>query len=170
MKKTQWLTLAVVACLLIMFNPYTNPRAKSSFQAPINEDIAEARSKFQEAYNATVEAERTGTEVSQAVRELNGALDQIFQAENLAAQGDLEKAFLSTQACIQLSEDILTLTEELKQRAEALRYTRLITYGSISAVLIILGIYAFFIGRRIWRRHQRNKFMEMRLKETLESK
>lgn len=170
MKKTRWLALVVVTCLLIMINPYTNLRVKSSFQTPINEDIAEARSKFQEAYNATVEAERTGAEVNQAVVKLNSALDQIFQAENLATQGELEKAFLSTQASIQLSEDILKLTEELKQRAEVLRHTRLIAYGSISVVLIILGIYASFIGRRIWRRHRRKKFMEMRLKGGLESK
>ncbi len=170
MKKAQWLTLAVVTFLLILINPCTNLGAHSSLQTPIDEGIAEARAKFQEAYNATVEAEKTGAEVSEAVRKLNSALDQIFQAENLAAQGDLEKAFFSTQASIQLSEDISTLTQELKQRAETLRYTGLIIYSSICIVLIILGVYAFFIGRRMWRRRQRKKFMEMRVKGTLDSK
>ena len=170
MKMRLWLTLAVVTFLFILMNPCTNLRAHSSPETPIDEGIEEARAKFQEAYNATVEAERTGAEVSEAVKKLNNALDQIFKAENLAAQGDLEKAFLSTQASIQLSEDVLNLTQELKQQAETLRYTRLIIYGSISVALIIFCIYAFFIGRRMWKRHQQNKFMEMRIKGTLDSK
>ena len=170
MKTRLWLTLAVVTFLFMLMNPCTNLGVHSYLETPINEGVEEAKAKFQEAYNATVEAERTGAEVSEAVEKLNNALDQIFQAENLAAQGDLEKAFFSTQASIQLSEDILTLTQELKQQAETLRYTRLIIYIAISVVLIIFGIYAFFIGRRMWKRHQQKKFMEMRVKGTLDSK
>lgn len=170
MKTRPWLTLAVVAFLYILMNPFTNLRAHSSPETPINEDIEEARAKFQQAYNATVEAERAGAEVGEAVKKLNGALDQIFKAENLATQGDLEKAFLSTQASIQLSKDVLNLTQELKQQAETLRYTRVIIYGSISVALIIFCIYAFFIGRRMWKRHQQKKFMEMRIKGRPESK
>ena len=112
MKTRLWLTLAVVAFLFILANPCTNLRAHSSLETPINECIEEARAKFQEAYNATVEAERTGAEVSEAVKKLNNALDQIFKAENLAAQGDLERAILSTQASIQLSKYILNLTQD----------------------------------------------------------
>ena len=170
MKMRLWLTLAVLTFLFILMNPCTNLGAHSSPETPINESIEEARAKFQEAYNATVEAERTGAEVSEAVKKLNNALDQIFKAENLAAQGDLERAILSTQASIQLSKDILNLTQDLEQQAEALRYTRLIVYIAISVALIIFCICAFFIGRRMWKRHQQNKFMEMRVKGTLDSK
>jgi len=148
----------------MLVNPCTNLRVQSSLETPVNEGIEEARAKFQEAYNATVEAERAGAKVSEAVEKLNNALDYIFQAENRSAQGDTEQVFVLTQASIQLSEENLVLTQELKQQAETLRYTRLIVYGVISVALLIFGVYAFFIGRRMWKRHRQNKFMEMRVK------
>jgi len=166
----RWLTLAVITFLFLLVNPCINLRVHSSLETSINEGIEEARAKFQEAYNATVEAERTGAKVSEAVKKLNNALDYIFQAENHTAHGDMEQAFLWTQASIQLSAESLALTQELKQQAETLTYTKLIVYGFISVVLIIFGVYAFFLGRRMWNRHQQNKFMEMRVKGTLGSK
>jgi len=169
MKTRLWLTLASLTFSFMLVNPCTNLRVHFSLETPINEGIEEARAKFQEAYNATVEAEKTGAKVGEAVKKLNNALDYIFQAENLAAQGDMEQAFFWTQASIQLSEEILVLTQELKQQAETLRYTRLIIYSVISVVLIIFGVYAFFIGRRMWKKHRQNKFMEMRVKGALAS-
>ena len=170
MKMRLWLTLAVVPFLFMLVNPCTNLRVHFSLETPTNEGIEEARAKFQEAYNATVEAERTGAKVNEAVKKLNNALDYIFQTENLIAHGDREQAFFLTQASIQLSEETLVLVQELKQQAETLSYTRLIVYSAISVVLIIFGVYAFFIGRRMWKRYQQNKFMEMRVKGTLGSK
>ena len=169
MKTRLWLTLAFLTFLFVLVDPCTNLRVDFSLETPINEGIEEARAKFQEAFNATVEAEKTGAEVSEAVKKLNNALDYIFQAENLASQGDMEQALFWTQASIQLSEEILGLTQELKQQTETLRYTRLIVYSAISVVLLILGVYAFFIGRRIWKKHRQNKFMEMRVKGALAS-
>jgi ABC-type transport system involved in cytochrome bd biosynthesis fused ATPase/permease subunit len=170
MKTRPLLTLAFLIFLFMLVNPCTNLRVHSSIDIPINEGTEEAREKFQEAYNATVEAERNGAEVSEAAKKLNNALDYIFQAENHTAHGDMEQAFFWTQASIQLSEEILGLTQELKQQAETLRYTRLIVYSAISVVLIIFVIYAFFIGRRMWKRHQQKKLMDMRIKGTLGSK
>jgi hypothetical protein len=169
MKTRPWLTLAFIIFLFMLVNPCANLRVHFSLEIPINEGTEEARTKFHKAYNATVEAERTGAEVSEAVKKLNNALDYIFQAENHTAQGDMEQAFFCTQASIQLSEEILGLTQELKQQAETLRYTRLIVYSAISVLLIIFGVYAFFIGRRIWNKHRQNKFMEMRVKGALTS-
>ncbi len=170
MKTRLWLILAVFTFSFMLVNPCINLRGHFSLEIPINEGIEEARAKFHEAYNATVEAERSGSEVSEAVKKLNNALDYIFQAENHAAHGDMEQAFFWTQASIQLSEEILGLTQELKQQAETLRYTRLIVYSAISVLLIVFGVYAFFIGRRMWKRHQQKKFMDMRIKGTLGSK
>lgn len=170
MKTRLWLTLAIVTFLFMLVNPCTNLRAQFSLETPINEGIEEARAKFQEAYNATVEAEGTGAKVSEAAKKLNNALNYIFQAENLATQGHVEQAFFLTQASIQLSEETLVLTQELKQQAETLRYTRSIVYSVTSIALLILGIYAFFIGRRMWKRRQQKKFMKMRVKGTLGSK
>ena len=169
MKTRPWLTLAFLIFLFMLVDPCTNLGGNFPIEIPINEGVKEARTKFHEAYNATVEAERTGAEVSEAVKKLNNALGYIFQAENHTAHGDMEKAFCWTQASIQLSEEVLGLTQELKQQAETLRQTKLIVYSAISVLMIIFGVYAFFIGRRMWKRHQQKKFMNMRIKGTLGS-
>jgi hypothetical protein len=130
-----------------------------------NGGIEEARMKFWNAYNATVEAERTGADVSEAAERLNDALDYFLQAQNLALQGDVEQALLLTQASMQLSEETLILAQELKQRAEIAAYTRSIISIGISIALVILCVSALLLGRRIWKRRQQKKFLDMQVKE-----
>lgn len=170
MKRRLRFVLAVAIFLSMLVNPFINLSTRFSVEAQINENIEEAKAKIQEAYNATVEAERTGAKVSEAIEKLNNALDYISQAENRSAEGDLEQAFVFTENSIQLSEETLALVQELKQQAESLRYTELIVYGFISVVVLVLGVVTFFYGRRMWKRHQQNKFMEMRVKVKLGSK
>ncbi len=169
MKTRLCLTLAVVTFMLVLLNPcirldgYPSPRTPS-------EGIEEARAKLQEAYNATVEAERTGAEVSEALENLNNALDFIIQAEILAAQGNTEQTTFLIDAAIQLSEETVVLTEDLRQQAEALRATNLIIYFVTSVLLLAFTLFAFFIGWRMWKRYQRKKFMRMRIKASASSK
>ncbi len=170
MKTRLGLALAVAFFLVILVNPYINLSMRFSAEAQINENIEEAKAKIQEAYNATVEAERSGAKVGEAVEKLNSALDYISQAENLSAEGDLVQAVVLIENSIQLSEETLVLAQELKQEAESLRYTELIFYSFISVVVLVLGVVAFFYGRRVWKRHQQNKFMDMRVKGKLGSK
>lgn len=170
MKMRLCLTLAVVTFMFMLMNPCTNLRVHFSLETPINGGIEEARARLQEAYNATAEAEGIGTEVSEAVNKLNNALDYILQAESLAAQGEIEQATLLTKASIRLSEEILVLIQELKQQAETLSNTRLIVYAAMSVALLTFSVYALFIGRRMWKKRQQRKFMEMKVKRTLSSK
>lgn len=169
MKKSLWLNPAFVILLFMLVNPCGNLGVHCSPETSTNEGIEEARVKFWEAYNATVEAERCGAEVSEAVKKLNDALDYIFQAQDLVIQGDMEQAFLLTQASMQVSEEALVLTRVLKQQAENLRYTRSIIYVVVSIALLVLCVCAFFIGRRLWKRRQQKKFMDMRVKGTVSS-
>jgi hypothetical protein len=169
MKKRLWLNPVFVILVFMLVNPCGNLGVHCSPETSTNEGIEEARVKFWEAYNATVEAERCGAEVSEAVKKLNNALDYILQAQDLAVQGNMERAFLLTQVSIQVSEETLVLTQELKQQAENLRFTRSIIYIGISIALLLLCVCAFFIGRRLWKRRQQKKFMDMRVKGTVGS-
>jgi uncharacterized membrane protein len=169
MKMGLWLNPAIVILVFMLVNPSRNLGVHCSPETSTNEGIEEARVKFWEAYNATVEAERCGAEVSEAVKKLNNALDYILQAQDLAVQGNMERAFLLTQVSIQVSEETLVLTQELKQQAENLRFTRSIIYIGISIALLLLCVCAFFIGRRLWKRRQQKKFMDMRVKGTVGS-
>lgn len=169
MKTRLCLSLAVVTFMLMLLNPCIRLDGYSSPKTP-NEGIEEAKAKLQEAYNATVEAERIGAEVSEALENLNNALEYIIQAEILTAQGDTEQTTFLTDASIQLSEETLVLTKDLKQQAEVLRYVNSIIYVVASIVLLALSLLALFIGWRIWKRYQRKKFMRMRIKASATSK
>ena len=168
MKTRLCLTLAIVTSTLVLLNPYIRLDGHPSPKTP-SEGIEEARAKLQEAYNATVEAERTGAKVSEALENLNNALDYIFQAEISAAQGNPEQTPFLIDASIQLSEETLVSTEDLKRQAETLRYTNLIIYVATSVVLLAFSIFAFFTGWRMWKKHQRKKFMKMRIKVSASS-
>jgi len=170
MKTRLCLTLAVATFMIVLLNPYIRLDGYSPPITQTNKVIEEARAKLQEAYNATVEAERTGAKVSEALENLNNALDYIIQAEILAAQGNTEQTTFLTNASIQLSKDTLVLIGDLRQQAEALRYTNLIAYVAASVALVAFSLFAFFMGRRMWKRYQQKKFMRMRIKAPASSK
>ena len=139
--------------------------AFSSLDVTEIEGVAVARAKLREAYNATVDAEIIGTNVDEAVKNLNNALGYIDHAENLIAQGDLEKANNLTQTSIQLSEETITMIKELKIQTGLVNfYTKLILPVVVAVILLGIGVYAFFFGRRVWKKRQDKRFMEMKVK------
>ncbi|MCW4002195.1 MAG: DUF1616 domain-containing protein [Candidatus Bathyarchaeota archaeon] len=170
MKTRLCITLAIVTFTLVLLNPCIRLDGYSSPTTQTSEEIEEARARLQEAYNITVEAERTGAEVSEALKNLNNALDYIIQAESLAAQGNTEQTTFLTNASIQFSEETFVLIRDLRQQAEALRYTNLIAYVAASVALVALGLFAFFMGWRMWKGYQRKKFIRMRIKAPANSK
>jgi hypothetical protein len=139
--------------------------AFSSSDVTVDEGIEEARAKLREAYNATVYAEMLGANVDEAVEKLNSALEYITQAENLITQGDLDQAATLTNASIQLSEETMTKVQELKVQQGLFNfYTKLVLPIVVAVILLGVGVYAFFFGRRVWKKRQEKKFMEMKVK------
>lgn len=165
MAMRSWLNPVMIVLLCVLVTSCQNLGVQIPSRNSTNGGIEEARVKFWNAYNATVEAERTGADVSEAAEKLNDALDYFLQAQNLALQGDVEQALLLTQASMQLSEETLVLAQELKHQAEIAAYTRSIIYIGISIALVILCVFALLLGRRIWKRHQQKKFLDMQVKE-----
>jgi hypothetical protein len=151
--------------LSLLLVSYRLCEAPSPLSYPkVSGGIEEVRVELQLAYNATVNAERAGAEVSEAVDKLNNALFYINQTETLLAKGDFEQANTSATYAIQLSEETLTLSQNLKAQAEAWSSIRLTITVVAAVVLVGLLVFAFFYGRRILRRHQEKRFLEMRVK------
>lgn len=150
--------------VLILSNLIVSLGTYSAFGAQLDEDILEARMRFQEAYNATVEVEKRGVDLTEVKERLNNALDYIIKAERVAGQGDTELADLwikaSTQECI----EILSLVERLQQTAENSEKTKLAIYLTIIFTFLILGFSVVFLGKRIYRRYKQKKLMKMKLK------
>jgi hypothetical protein len=165
MRMWQKITLIAIILSLLFISCRSGMIAFSSSDVTANEGIEEARAKLREAFNATVDAEIIGTNVDEAVKNLSKALEYINQAENLINQGDLEQAANLTQTSIQLSEETITMVQELKRQTGLLNfYTKLILPVVAAVILLGIGAYAFFFGRRVWKKRQEKKFMEMEVK------
>jgi cell division protein FtsL len=137
----------------------------SASNVTVNEEIEHAREKLGEAYNATSFAEQAGANVEEAVQNLNRALEYINQAENLTIQGNMEQAYALTQSSTQLCEETLIMAEELKTHSGLLNfYTKRILPVVFAVILVGICTYAFLFGRRVWKKRQENKFMEMKVK------
>lgn len=165
MTMRSWLNPVMVVLLCVLVTPCQNLGVHIPSETSPNDGIEEARVRFWNAYNTTVEAERSGADVREAAEKLNDALDYFLQAQNLALQGDVEQALLLTQASMQLSEETLVLAQELKQQAEIAAYTRSIIYIGTSIALVILCVFALLLGRRIWKRRQQKKLLDMQVEE-----
>ena len=157
------LSLLFISCGLGMI-------AFSSSDVTVDEGIEEARAKLEEAFNATVCAEIIGTNVDDAVKNLNTALEYINQAKNSISKGDLDQTASLTQASIQLSEETMTKVQELKVQQGLFNfYTKLVLPVVAAVILLGVGVYAFFFGRRVWKKRQEKKFMEMKVKTSNET-
>ena len=137
----------------------------SASNVTLNEEIENARAKLCEAYNATSFAEQAGANVEEVVLNLNRALEYINQAENLTIQGNVEQAYALTQSSTQLCEETVIMAEELKTHSGLLTfYTKSILPVVFVFILVVICTYAFLFGRRVWKKRQENKFMEMKVK------
>ena len=170
MRMWQKITLIAITLSLLFVSVKLGVIGLSSSDVTVNEGINWARVKLSEAYNATVFAEQIGTNVDEAVKKMNKALEYINQAENLTTQGNLEQAHALTQISIQLSDETKTKVNELKIQTGLLNfYTKLVLPIVAAVILLGLGAYGFFFSRRVWKKHQEKRFMEMKVKTNNET-
>ena len=165
MRMWQKITLIAIALSLLFVSVKSGMIALSLSEPPVNAGTNEARARLREAYNVTVFAEQAGTNVNEAVEKMNEALECINQAENLTAQGNLGQANALTQGSIQLSTETIALIQELnEQQALFTFYTKCVL--SVVAAIILLGVGAgvFFFGRRVWKKRQQKRPIEMKVK------
>ena len=165
----KWLkaTFTALALSLLLVSWQFNGFAFSAATSEsANQKIEESTEKLRQAFNATATAEHMGADVHEAVANLNYALNYTRQAENLFIKGDFEQAEFLAESAIQLSEETLTLAQELEQQARTQSLIRLITPIALLILLITLGALAFWFSRRFWKRRQEEKFMEMKVKKS----
>jgi hypothetical protein len=161
----QKITLIAIALSLLFVSVKSSMIALSFSDLTVNEGVDEARAKLREAYNATVFAEQIGTNVDEAIKKMNKALEYINQAENLTTQGNLEQANVLTQSSIKLSDETITKGQELKEQQGLFNfYMKLVLPVVATVILLGVGVYAFFFGRRVWKKRQHKRFMEMKVK------
>ncbi len=159
MRALQKIMLVAFMLSFLILSCKTNP--VGSAQNVQNGGIEEARTKLQEAFNATVFAEVIGTDINETVKNLNTALDYIHQAETLTAQRKLDQAAAMTQASIRLSEETTTKINEMRvQQGLVNFYVKTVLPIVLGAVVLCIAVYAILYSRRVWKKRQEKKPLE----------
>jgi len=163
----KWLTttLAVFSLMLIVTSLQFHSASSQIFEAPANQKIIEARIKLDEAFNATVAAERAGADVSEIAKQLNHALNYTVEAEGALSHGDSEQAAFLADSAIQLLNEISSQIEDLRAQAGTGRLIGLVTPIAAVIGLAFVGAFIFFYGRRFWSRRREQEFLEMQVKK-----
>jgi hypothetical protein len=134
--------------LLLVLNPYVR-RVVSDSLAGGQLSIQEADDAISSAFLAVIDAEKVGANVSVLLQELNGALVQKSQAEELLRGGDAGGAIEAAALSAKTAEDVTVEASNL--RASTLAHRELIF--KISLVGSSIGIIAFLSFMfLLWRR------------------
>lgn len=167
MRKRLMTTPTVLTLLLIVASvaswQFCSP-AFSVSQATVNQKIEEARTKLNKTFNATLEAESAGADITGVVDQLNYALNYTVQAETALSRGDLEQAAFLADSAVQLCDETLSQVESLRAQAETTRLIGIAMSVIAAIALVFVGVFIFFYGRRLWARRREDEFMRMRVK------
>jgi len=146
-KAFAWLLLVLVVAGLLSYWPLC-VRGDNKASASVSQaDVA-----VRQAFNATLDAERAGANVSSLIVSLNEAGDTLADAKNALRLGDSSGAANNASLCIGIAESVQTDANALKTSALAEAQSVFWAYLTFSVVSI-----AVFVGLLVlfWRRFKR---------------
>jgi high-affinity Fe2+/Pb2+ permease len=119
--------------------------------------VASADDAVRQAFNATLDAERAGANVSGLLQRLNQAGDALASAENALKDGDLEAAAGNTSLCTGIAENVSSDADALKASALAEAQSVFRTYLafsvlSVNVFVVILALVWLWFKRRYARK------------------
>lgn len=140
---------------LVLFT-FVAPFFAVTVTASYNGDVAESAVKNGEhvmvlAYQAVLEAERAGANVSNLFTELNVASEYLAQAHVLYRIGDLDNATRFADLCSRTAENVKSEADLFTEIARVESGTRLGFTMIGSAITACLISVAGLLGWRVWR-------------------
>ena len=105
------------------------------------------------AFNAVLDAEKAGANVTVLLDQLNYAANILAQAENSNRTGNSTAASAQADSVLPIAQEVTTLAQDAKQAALV---SGQITVWSIIAFTIIAGFVFVFVLFLVWRRFKRS--------------
>ena len=152
--------------ILLVLSAFTSPpfvlRAHASSQVVAAPAISQAEEVLVSAYEAVLEAEQAGTNVSGLLTRLNEAGDLLAQAHVLYRLEDFDGAARFSDPCREIGEEVRDEALGLRDQAvlEADQRFRWTMIGSILGVAIIVGVS--FLGWRTFKLRYHRRILEMK--------
>ncbi len=136
--------LLITSCLCFCIIPYNHQSIKISAQTDnVSIKIQEANTALNAAFNAVLDAEQAGANITDLIVQLNFAANNLSQAENNYRIGDYTTAVYQAESVLPLAQQIILQAQNSKQNAiiaiqEAFQYTTVLTIIGISIFILVL--------------------------------
>jgi len=141
--------------IFLVLSAFTSPifvlRVRASSESVAASAVNQAEQALASAYEAVLEAERTGVNVSGLLARLNEAGELLARAHVSYGLGDFDGAARSADLCGQIGEEVRVEAHGLRSLAveEVVQRFRWTMIGSILSVTVIVG--AGFLGWRMFK-------------------
>jgi len=154
--------LVVLLIFLAFVFPIFVFRASASSRDAATSAISQAEEVVASAYEAVLEAEQAGANVSGLLVRLNEAGDLLARAQVAFRLGDFDETVLSANLCSEIGEEVRSEADELRVKAYGVRVTGswlTMTGSLVGVVTVFLGS---FWGWRVFKRRCIRRVLRMK--------
>jgi hypothetical protein len=126
---------------------------------PTKSKFGYANDVVEQAFNAVLDAEKAGANVTDLLAQLNDAAGILAQAENIYRTGDSNTAVAQADSVLPIAQEVTTLAQDAKQTAIVSSqnvFWSTIAFTVIGAFVFVLAL--FLVWRRFKRSYVNNLF------------
>lgn len=153
--------LALTVLLFFMVSNFA-PESLASDSDSANSAIAQAESIVASAYEAVLEAEQVGADVSDSLAQLNIAAENLAKAHISHSLGDFENATRFASLCHSIAENVKSEANKLRIEAYGPYVTNLLMKAVMSIVAISGIILASVVGWYAFKRRYYKRMLNMK--------
>jgi hypothetical protein len=146
------LTTLLLALVLCSF-------AFSVFVSAQDSNLNAAENAISEAFNAVLEAEKTGQDITSLLDQLDTASGLLSDAKNAYRSGNIESTASYANQIIQIVNTVKAQAETLKEEGIKKSQVALIEAVVVSVVGIIACLVAFFFGWKFFKKAYLKRMM-----------
>jgi len=152
----------VFLVLLVFLVPNFVPESSASDSDSTSSAIKQAEATMVSAYEAVLEAEQVGANVSDLLARLNVAAENLANAHIRQGLGDFENATRFANLCYDIGEEVRGEARKLKIETYRPYVTSLLIRTIVSNASIIGIILASFLGWHAFKRRYYKRMLRMK--------
>jgi len=154
--------LLIISAFLLFLLPVSIPFAGASNDDAVIVVLTKAEEVSASAYEAILEAEQAGANVSSLLDRLNLAGDYLAEASVWYRLGDSESASRFAGLCNDIVEDVRREALELRDETQSLRENNFIVTIIVSGVGVISVVVLCSVVWRLFKRHHYRKVLGLK--------
>jgi hypothetical protein len=122
--------------------------------------VQEAKISFEQAFNAVLDAEAAGANVTSLVAQLNSAGDLLAQAENAIRVGDNALATANADSVMGIAQQVRVAAQTAKESALLKGQNASLTQSVLAIAGSIVFVLVMFMGWRLFKRRYIRRMLE----------